>query len=288
MGLLGLSAIWGSSFLFIKISVESIPPSLLTFYRLLVASLFLLIFCKISFKNLHKNFLSILIVALFGNLIPFNLISWSELYVDSVVASTLIGTMPMFTYLLTLLVFKNQPFSYFKLFGLLICFVGLILFIGIDAKQIFTGSYIYTSAILFSSFCYAISANCVKKIQNQSAIEIASTSTFLATILTFPVMLLTFNLSEITFSECFKILTLKSLVSATILGLICTAMAIIIFFKIIQIKSPVFASQSNYLIPVFGFIWSYIFLHEKLTVNLFVGLVLIVVGGYLLNFVKNN
>lgn len=285
---MSLSAIWGSSFLFIKLSIQTIPPTLLTFYRLLIASIVLLGFCKINLNNFKKNFTSILIVAIFGNLIPFNLISWSELYVDSVVASTLIGTMPMFTYLLTLLILKNESFSYFKLSGLFICFLGLIVFIDVDSSEFVNSSFIYSFTILFSSFCYAISANCVKRIQNQSAIEIASTSSCLAAVLTFPVMLFSFHLSDLNLSQYIEIVTFKSLISATILGVICTALAIIVFFKIIQMKSPVYASQSNYLIPVFGFIWSFIFLEEQLTSNLLFGLVLIVVGGYLLNFTKKN
>ena len=245
-----------------------------------------MVFCKINLNSFKKNSASIFIVALFGNLIPFNLISWSELFVDSVVASTLIGTMPMFTYLLTLLIFKNESFSYFKLFGLFICFLGLIVFTGVNSSEFANSSFIYSLTILFSSFCYAISANCVKRIQDQSAIEIASTSTCLATVLTLPVMLFSFHLSDLNLSGFIEIVTFKSMISATILGVVCTALAIIIFFKIIQMKSPVYASQSNYLIPVFGFIWSYVFLEEQLTSNLLLGLVLIVIGGYLLNFIK--
>ena len=105
-----MSAVWGSSFIFIKLSVETIQPVLLTFYRLVVASIFLFFFCevkKIKFLFLN-NKKDLFIIALFGNVIPFNLISWSELYVDSLVASTLIGTMPLFTFLISLFFFKES------------------------------------------------------------------------------------------------------------------------------------------------------------------------------------
>ena len=102
-GLFLLSAIWGSSFIFIKLSVDSIHPVLLTSYRLIIASVILLFFCNLNkikklFKNNKKD---LIIIALFGNVLPFNLISWSQLHVDSLIASTLIGTMPLFTLLIS-------------------------------------------------------------------------------------------------------------------------------------------------------------------------------------------
>ena len=71
--------------------------------------------------------------------------------------------------------------------------------------------------------------------------------------------------------------------SASILGLICTAFAIFIFFSLIEKQSAVFASQSNYLIPCFGSLWSVIFLNEILTLNMFFGLILIVFSGWIVN-----
>ena len=121
-----MSAVWGSSFIFIKLSVETIQPVLLTFYRLVVASIFLFFFCelkKIKFLFLN-NKKDLFIIALFGNVIPFNLISWSELYVDSLVASTLIGTMPLFTFLISLFFFKESFKKIKILLGLLIGFLA--------------------------------------------------------------------------------------------------------------------------------------------------------------------
>ena len=75
------------------------------------------------------------------------------------------------------------------------------------------------------------------------------------------------------------------------MGIVCTGFAILIFFNLIKIKSAVFASQSNFLIPCFGSLWGYIFLDENLTENMIYGLLLIVIGGWVTNrsmFVKSN
>ena len=78
-------------------------------------------------------------------------------------------------------------------------------------------------------------------------------------------------------------ITFNSLISATVLGILCTGLAIWVFFKLIEKENAIFASQSNYLIPCFGFLWSFIFLDERLTLNLFTGLILIVLGAFLVN-----
>ena len=80
-----------------------------------------------------------------------------------------------------------------------------------------------------------------------------------------------------------SLISVKSFVSATILGLVCTAFAIFIFFSLINKESAVFASQSNYLIPCFGSLWGILFLNEIVTSNMFVGLLLIVFSGWLVN-----
>lgn len=280
-----LSAIWGSSFIFIKLSVETIDSKLLTFYRLAIASLALVIFCnkKNIYNCLKKNKLQIFIIAFLGNVIPFNLISFSEIYVDSVIASTLIGTMPMFTFLFSIYIFKKIQFTYLRFIGLLIGFLGMGVFIGPSNFQVSQDKTIFYFLITLSSICYAFSANVVKRVKDSSPSDVAITSTVLAAI----ICLIHVSL-EVIFLESFNLnnlsaISVKSFVSATILGLVCTAFAIFIFFSLINKESAVFASQSNYLIPCFGSLWGILFLNEIITSNMFIGLLLIVFSGRLVN-----
>ena len=229
----------------------------------------------------------IVLIAILGNLLPFNLISWSELYVDSVVASSLIGTMPIFTFIISLMIFKETEPNLLQALGLIIGFGGMIIFIGLDFDSISSNSFFFSLVILFSALCYAISASCVKQIKGQTALDIASTSTIIATLFSFPVMVWFSVKSDKPILIYLKTISFESIVAATTLGVLCTGVAIIIFFKLIQRKSAVFASQSNYLIPCFGFLWSFIFLEEKLTINLLIGLIMIVFGGYLINYKRN-
>ena len=103
----------------------------------------------------------LLIIGLLGNVIPFNLISWSQLYVESIVASTLIGTMPLFTFLISFFYFK-APMQARIVFGLIIGFLGMIIFL--DPKNIssYNNSFLFSGFIIFSAIFYAFSANWVK------------------------------------------------------------------------------------------------------------------------------
>ncbi len=280
-----LSAIWGSSFIFIKLSVITIDPQLLTFYRLVVASIALAVFFKNNnLKNCFiKNKVEIFIIAFIGNVIPFNLISYSEIFVDSIIASTLIGTMPMFTFLISFLIFKKERFKMINFLSLALGFLGMTIFINPENFFMNLSSYKFYALILFSSICYAFSANIVKKVKGSTPSDIAITSTILAAVMCFPILLANLYFFEQQLIDIFLKVSFKSFISATVLGLVCTAFAIFIFFSLIKSKSAVFASQSNYLIPFFGSIWGVIFLNESISLNMFLGLILIVLSGWLIN-----
>ena len=280
-----MSAVWGSSFIFIKLSVETIQPVLLTFYRLVVASIFLFFFCelkKIKFLFLN-NKKDLFIIALFGNVIPFNLISWSELYVDSLVASTLIGTMPLFTFLISFFFFKESFKKIKILLGLLIGFLGMYIFID-PQESISTDLNLYFSLlIILSSIMYAFSATWVKTLKNKSSLELAFSSIAVASFISFLLIIVSIMIQNDFTNLSINEVKLRSIISATILGVLCTGLAIWVFFKLIEKENAVFASQSNYLIPCFGFLWSFLFLDERLSFNLFIGLVLIVLGAFIVN-----
>ena len=283
-GLFLLSAIWGSSFIFIKLSVDSIHPVLLTSYRLIIASAILLFFCNLNkikklFKNNKKD---LIIIALFGNVLPFNLISWSQLYVDSLVASTLIGTMPLFTLLISFNFFKER-FKIQTINGLVLGFLGMIIFLKPNHESIPDSNLFYPLLIIFSSIFYAFSANWVKTVKENASFELACSSIGVAAFFSIPLSIFLFFIGDNQVSVLLSNITLKSFISASFLGVLCTGLAISIFFKLIESKSAVFASQSNYLIPCFGFLWSYIFLEEIFTLNLIAGFLLIVIGGFLVN-----
>ena len=246
--------------------------------------MFLFFFCDFSKlrKLLTNNKKDLIIIAIFGNVIPFNLISYSEMFVDSVVASSLIGTMPLFTFIIALKFFKKK-INYLTVCGLITGFMGMIIFINPFDDLNTSKSFFFSSLIILSAIMYAFSANWVKKLNSQSSFELAFCSIAFAAVITVPLLIVFLLISDLNFQSLIFSITLTSFISATILGVVCTGIAISVFFSLIKFRSPVFASQSNYLIPCFGFLWSYIFLNENLKFNLLVGLIFIVAGAYLVH-----
>ncbi len=230
-----------------------------------------------------ENKIVLICIAIFGNVLPFNLISLSEMYVDSNVASTLIGTMPLFTFLISFLILKNEKLNLYGLFGILIGFLGMLIFIspfGLSFKSLKLN---FSFLIILSALFYGFSANLVKIIKNQSPFEIAFISTGCATFFSAPVFVSQIYISDHDLHSIISNISMQSFISATILGVICTGVAIVIFFNLIKTKNAIFASQSNFLIPCFGSLWSFIFLGEKLSSQMIYGLVLIVIGGWMVN-----
>mgnify|MGYP001184382293 CR=1 FL=1 len=283
-----LSAIWGSSFLFIKISVETIPPSLLTFLRLLVASIFLILYLK-TFTNViifeRKKFKQMIVVALLGNVIPFNLIAWSETNIDSVIAACLIGMMPIFTFIISNFFNYDERINYKIFFGLIISFFGMSILVISDSNlQNYSINLVSNFLVILAAISYALSANYVKQINDSSALQVATSSTVLATFISLPIFVI-FNSGQITrFDIILDIISSKSLISCFILGFLCTGFAVVIFFRLIKNQGPGFASQSNFFIPVFGIIWSYMFLNENLTYQLYLSTILIVIGLFFVHY----
>ena len=290
IGLLLLSGIWGSSFLFIKISIETIHPTLVTLSRLLIASFFLIIYLKLIKKQklyVKGPFNKIILIALMGNVIPFNLISWSETQIDSVIAATLIGTMPFFTFLIAHIFNYGERLNKKISTGLFFGFIGMftVVFFNRDTQNELSNISFFSSClVILAAIFYAYSANCVKKINHMNPLQVATTSTIIATMISLPLFITSINFSLSSMGYEFYSISLKSFLACVFLGIVCTGFAGVVFFNLIKKQSAGFASQSNFFIPCFGLFWSYLFLNETINLSLILGLILIVFGVVYVHF----
>jgi len=141
----------------------------------------------------------------------------------------------------------------------------------------------FSLLIILSSIMYAFSATWVKTLKNKSSLELAFSSIAVASFISFLLIIVSIMIQNDFTNLSINEVKFGSIISATILGVLCTGLAIWVFFKLIEKENAVFASQSNYLIPCFGFLWSFLFLDERLSFNLFIGLVLIVLGAFIVN-----
>jgi len=274
--LIVLSLIWGSSFILIKKGLIGLSPIQLGSLRILFASFFLLL---IGFKSLakipHHQWKFIALTSLFGTFIPAYLFAIAQTQIDSSVSSILNSLTPLNTLVLGAMAFGLQ-FRRNQIFGVLIGLLGSMLLILNGAMHHPEQNYYYAFLVLIASVCYAINVNLIKKYLSDLTPLSISTGNFL--ILLFPALIVLF------FSGFFDVVQIdevkQSVFFILILGVVGTGIANIIFFKLVQMSSPVFATSVTYLIPVVAFSWGLLD-NEILTPIQFLGAFIILGGVYL-------
>jgi drug/metabolite transporter (DMT)-like permease len=274
--LITLALIWGSSFILIKKGLVGLTPMQLGSLRIIFAAIFLLL---IGFKSLAKiprhQWKYIALTATLGTFFPAYLFAMAQTQIDSSVSSILNSLTPLNTLIFGILAF-GLSFRRAQVFGVIIGLVGTFLLIINGALHHPEQNYYYAILVLVASMCYAINVNLIKKYLSDLSPLSISTGNFLVLLL--PAFLVLF------FSGFFEIIADESVQHSVffvlILGVMGTGIANIIFFKNIQISSPVFATSVTYLIPVVAFGWGLLD-NEMLTPVQFLGAFIILFGVYL-------
>jgi drug/metabolite transporter (DMT)-like permease len=273
--LIVLSLIWGSSFILIKRGLVGLNPFQLGSLRIIFCALFLLIF---GFRSLAKvpqvKWKYIALTALFGTFLPVYLFSIAQLKIASSVSAILNSLTPLNTLLIGAGVF-GLMFQRRQLIGVLIGLAGCVLLIYSGAQSNPDQNYYYALFVIVASICYATNVNLIKKYLSDLSPLSISTGNFAVMII--PALLV------LSFSGFFEVAaqdkTITSMLYIMILGILGTGIANIIFFRLIQMSSPIFASSVTYLIPVVAFFWG-LADNESLTLVQGLGAAIILVGVY--------
>jgi drug/metabolite transporter (DMT)-like permease len=274
--LIVLALVWGSSFILIKKGLIGLTALQLGSLRIIFASFFLVL---IGFKSLAKipkeKWKYIALTSMFGTFIPAYLFAIAQTEIDSSVSSILNSLTPLNTLILGALVFGLQ-FKRNQIFGILIGLIGSALLILNGAIHHPEQNYYYAILVLIASICYAVNVNLIKKYLHDLSPVSITTGNFM--VLFFPAFIILF------FSGFFEVVhdvkVQESVLFIMILGVVGTGIANILFFKLIQMSSPVFATSVTYLIPVVAFCWGLLD-NEMLTPVQFFGAFIILIGVYL-------
>jgi drug/metabolite transporter (DMT)-like permease len=271
-----LAIIWGSSFILIKRGLIGLNPFQVGSFRIVCAGLFLLL---IGFKSLltiaHHKWKYVAITSLFGTFIPAFLFSIAQTQISSTVSSILNSLTPLNTLVLGVLLFRLS-FKRTQIYGVIIGLFGSSILILNGAANHPEQNYYYAILIIISSICYAINVNLVKKYLSDLSPLAISTGNF--TVMLIPALIILFSTG---FADIVHIEKVQnSMFFIMILGVVGTGVANIIFFKLIQLSSPVFATSVTYLIPVIAFFWGLLD-NESLTLIQFFGAFVILIGVYL-------
>ncbi len=272
-----LALIWGSSFILIKKGLVGLSPYQLGALRIIFTALFLLI---IGFKSLTEikqyQWKYIAITALFGTFLPAFLFAIAETKVSSSVCSILNSLTPLNTLLIGIIAF-GLAFKRSQFIGVIIGLIGTAILI-FNGKQESTENYTYTILVIIASICYALNVNLIKKYLSDVKPLSITTGNFSVMLIPALVVLFSTNFLDIVRWPT----TQHSMLFIMILGIVGTGVANILFFKLIQMSSPVFASSVTYLIPIVAFFWG-LMDNEMLTPFQFFGAFIILVGVYLAN-----
>jgi drug/metabolite transporter (DMT)-like permease len=280
--LLALTVLWGSAFLLTKVAVGTFPPDLVVAGRLAIASLLLVPLALVFARRLPMSsrlWLFLVLIGLFGSALPFSLISWGQKFIDSGVAGILMAVMPLATLSLSHFLVPGERLTSYRIAGFVLGFVGVVILMGPEAMvQLVNGSgqLVPMLAVLGGAFCYAIAAILARLRPPSDALASASATTLLATFMIVPFVLLDPGLDDAALAP-----PPHAVAALVVLGVFSTALAAILYFRLIKSAGPAFVSQLNYLIPLWAVLIGVIFLGERPQPEHFAALGLIL-GGILL------
>ena len=278
--LIALSLIWGSSFILIKKSLLGLSPLQVGSLRIVFSSIiiFLIAFNRIS--NIPKNkWKWIAISAIIGTFFPAFLFAFAETQIDSAVASILNSLVPMNTVLIGFAVFKISTTKTQSL-GVLIGFIGTCTLVISGADLNPDQNYLYSGLVIICSVLYAINVNLIKKhLFDINAVSIAA-GQFVVIFIPSIIVLFYSGFFNLEFTD--NDLLYHSLIYVLLLSFFGTAMAKILFNRLIQISSPVFASSVTYSMLIVSVIWG-VLDGELFNFYQAVATILIIIGVYLSN-----
>ena len=272
--LLILSLIWGASFLFIKVAVGTIPPFSVAFGRTALAAVLLYLVLRsrgLKMPGWGPVWGTFLLMGLFNGAVPYTLITWAEIHIDSGLAAILNALMPLFTVLLAHLFTGDERLNWMKVVGIFLGFLGVVALIGPTALKGLGRHVLAQLAVMAAALCYAIAIIFGRRLKEITPLVSATGQLFCAAFLTLPMILL-FD-APWTLSP-----SLISLGALSCLSLLGTALAYLLYYYLLRRIGSTNLSLVTYLLPITGVFWGALLLGERLHWSAFLALGLILAG----------
>jgi drug/metabolite transporter (DMT)-like permease len=275
LALLGLLAtLWGASYTFIKLGVATIPPLTLIAARTLIAGVLLLAVMrwrKLKLPGDAANWRRFLFQACLNSVIPFTLIASAERSLDAGLATILNSTSPIFTFLLTYLVTRHEPATARKLFGVLAGLAGVCIIVGVQALDGLGAQLAAEIAVVAATICYAGAAIFGRGFKGLDPMAPAAGSLLCGAAMLTPVSLVIDRPWTLAPSS-------GSVLALLGLAVFSTALAFVIYFRLIQTLGSVGTTAQAYLRVPIGVAIGVLFLGESLTSTAWIGLGCVVIG----------
>ena len=266
-----LSAIWGSSFLFLRMTTPTFGPFFLIEMRVLSGLIVLLplVLFLGRFEEFKSNWKMIAAVSLMNMAIPFCFFAFSSLYIGDGLLSIINATVPMFTAVVAYVCY-GEKLRKSSLLGLILGFIGVVAIMFNPSEVLRSSGFLAIPSALFACSLYGIAINLTEKnLRGVSGLTITTGGLFFSTLALLP----------------FAFLGRPELIpqgkiwwSVFALGVICTGFGFIMFYHLVDQIGTSRAIMTTYLIPLFSILWGYIFLSESVTLNMLCGCIFVLLG----------
>ncbi len=285
LSLLGLLALfWGSSYLFIGIAIESIPPVTLIAARVTLAALLLLAVVAVQGYELPRSrrlWKALLVQSFLNSIGAWLLLAWGQQYVETGLAGVLNSTSPIFVFFITLFVTRHEPINARRLAGALIGMAGVVLIIGVDALQGLGQEVIAQLAVLFSALLYAFAAIYGKRFGGLPPSVTAACTLIWASVILVPASFVLERPWELD-------PPVEALQAALALAVFSTAGALLIYFRLVRTLGSIGVTSQSYLRSGISVLLGILILGESFTAPIAVGLAAAIAGVLLINLPKKG
>ena len=280
-GLFVLGALWGASFLFIRVAVPALGPFLLVELRVGLAAAALVLYALVAGRvpKIRSRWRSFLILGFFNATVPFTLISASEIYLTASLAAILNSTTVMFTALVAA-VWMGDDLTARKVTGIILGIVGVTVLVGWDPLPLNRAVLLAVGAMLLASLSYALGANYVKRsFSGIPPLGMAIGQLTAATALLLPLSIV--GVPERTPSLAVTLCVLA-------LAFLSTAAAYLIYFRLIENVGPTSTVTVTLLVPVFGLLFGVLLLDEPFGPGTLAGLGIILSSVVLITGISTS
>lgn len=271
--LLFLSLLWGSSFLFMKVAVATLPVFTVVLGRVGIAAILLVIYAYIQGHKLPTDLRAwgqLILLGFFRAALPISLFVWAGTQIDSNISGILNSTTPLFSAIIAHFFTTDEKLTVHRVAGIALGMVGVIVLMGVDALQSLGSNLLGQLAILGATFSYGIAGVYGRQFK-AIPVSVASAGFLLgASLLVLPMAVLeqAWTLSP----------SIASVGSVFALAIFNTAIAFVIWFMLIHRAGATNTAQATFIIPFMAILLGFVFLGEPLAWNAGLGLVFILLG----------
>ena len=265
-----LAALWGGSFLFMRIAANPLGPSVLIEARVFFAAMTLLVLSWYLKKQLKfiANAKHFFILGLFNTALPFLLFAYAAQFLNASSLAILNSTAPIWAAIIAAVLTKTG-LAKNVIIGLCFGVVGVVILMGWEAANIGENAMLPILAAIAAALSYAIATNYAKHAPRVEAFDNAHGSMWASVVIVLP-LLPFFPIREVPSMDIYG--------AVILLGVACTGLAYLLYFRLVADLGASSALSVTFLIPVFGILWGYIFLDEAIAINTIAGTFLVVTG----------